>query len=265
VTILTDIADYPPHFWIEPQDQYVICGSDRAVRQARSIGILAAHILQASGMIMNPKFYTPILPDRRAERIRLCLDPDRPTGLVLFGGEGSMELVKIARALNQARSGIQLILICGKHEKAAAELRAMQRQIPMFVEGFTREIPFYMELSDFFIGKPGPGSISEALAKGLPVIVQRNAWTLAHERYNADWVEEQGLGVVATGYWDMQRAVAKLLDPVNFPGFRERARSTRNTAVYEIPDMLEQVLSLSRLSPERHFGAQSIPENVHSV
>ena len=26
VTILTDIADYPPHFWIERQDQYVICG-----------------------------------------------------------------------------------------------------------------------------------------------------------------------------------------------------------------------------------------------
>ena len=38
VTILTDIADYPPHFWIERQDQYVICGSNRAVTQARSLG-----------------------------------------------------------------------------------------------------------------------------------------------------------------------------------------------------------------------------------
>ena len=26
VTILTDIADYPPHFWIEKQLQYFICG-----------------------------------------------------------------------------------------------------------------------------------------------------------------------------------------------------------------------------------------------
>src|SRR5262249_25852807 len=31
VTVLTDIADYPPHFWIEAQDQYVICGSEKAV------------------------------------------------------------------------------------------------------------------------------------------------------------------------------------------------------------------------------------------
>ena len=28
VTILTDLADYPPHFWIERQPQYFICGSD---------------------------------------------------------------------------------------------------------------------------------------------------------------------------------------------------------------------------------------------
>jgi 1,2-diacylglycerol 3-beta-galactosyltransferase len=29
-TVLTDIADYPPHFWLEKQDEYVICGSDKA-------------------------------------------------------------------------------------------------------------------------------------------------------------------------------------------------------------------------------------------
>ena len=38
VTILTDIADYPPHFWIERQRQYLICGSERAVEQARELG-----------------------------------------------------------------------------------------------------------------------------------------------------------------------------------------------------------------------------------
>src|SRR5207302_4686620 len=37
VTILTDIADYPPHFWIERQKQYLICGSERAVEQARAL------------------------------------------------------------------------------------------------------------------------------------------------------------------------------------------------------------------------------------
>ncbi len=93
-----------------------------------------------------------------------------------------------------------MILLCGKNARVAAKLRALGQRIPMFIEGFTREVPFYMELADFFIGKPGPGSISEALAKRLPVIVQRNAWTLAHERYNADWVEEQGTGLVVRDF-----------------------------------------------------------------
>ena len=32
----------------------------------------------------------------RAERVRRGLQPDLPTGLLLFGGEGSTEMVKIA-------------------------------------------------------------------------------------------------------------------------------------------------------------------------
>ncbi len=109
-------------------------------------------------------------------------------------------MVSIARALNKTSQPLQLIMLCGKNAKVAAELRALDQQIPMFIEGFTREVPLYMELADFFIGKPGPGSISEALAKRLPVIVERNAWTMAHERYNAAWVEEQGTGTRREGF-----------------------------------------------------------------
>ena len=154
-----------------------------------------------------------------------------------------MEIVKVAEQLNRPDSGIQLILLCGKHEKAASELRAMPRRIPMLVEGFTREIPFYMELSDFFIGKPGPGSISEALAKRLPVIVQRNAWTLAHERYNADWVETQQVGLVVKSFSEIFEAVQKLLVPESYQRYRRRAIETRNLAVYEIPPLLEEILA----------------------
>ena len=49
VTIPTDIADYPPHFWMERQDQYVICGSERAAEQARALGFTESRILRTSG------------------------------------------------------------------------------------------------------------------------------------------------------------------------------------------------------------------------
>jgi 1,2-diacylglycerol 3-beta-galactosyltransferase len=101
-----------------------------------------------------------------------------------------------------------------------------------------------MELSDFFIGKPGPGALSEALAKGLPVIVQRNARTLAHEVHNAEWIEEIGAGLVVKNFSrDIAAAVRALLAPENYGRFRERAAARRNRAVYEIPGMLSRILA----------------------
>jgi 1,2-diacylglycerol 3-beta-galactosyltransferase len=254
-TVLTDIADYPPHFWMERQDQYVICGSNRAAAQARQLGIPDHRVLRTSGMILNPKFYAPGVGDRHGERMRLGLNPSLPTGLVLFGGEGSREMLRIAKALNRPESGVQLILLCGKNDAIAGELRAMEKRIPMLVVGFTREVPSFMDLADFFIGKPGPGSISEALAKRLPVIVERNAWTMAHERYNAEWIEEQGVGVVVRNFSaEICDAVRRLLAPDNYARFRQRAAAFRTSAVYEIPDLLEHIL----VSRER-FAAARIP------
>ena len=247
VTVLTDIADFPPHFWIEAMDQHVICGSHRAAEQAAELGIPADRILRTSGMILHPKFYEPPSLDRRAERLRLGLDPERPTGLVLFGGEGSNAMLDIARALNAPEIGVQLILICGKNERLRQKLQALDRRVPMYVEGFTREIPSYMALSDFFIGKPGPGSISEALAMGLPVIVQRNLWTMAHERYNTQWVEEHGVGTVVKNFRrEIAPAVRHLLEPENYRGLRSRVAAMHNRAVFEIPSLLERIFETYR-------------------
>jgi hypothetical protein len=237
VTILTDIADYPPHFWIERQRQYFICGSGRAIEQARELGHEDRYLFRTSGMILNPRFYRPLEIDRAAERRKLGLDPDRPAGLVMFGGQGSSVMVEIARNLDT-----QLVCICGRNEKLAADLRAMPRKSPTFVEGFTKQVPYYMRLADFFIGKPGPGSLSEALAMKLPVIIERNAWTLPQERYNAEWIVSLQAGIVLKNFRGISGAVSKLLQPDNYKRFRAGAGSQNNQAVFEIPGILEKIL-----------------------
>jgi 1,2-diacylglycerol 3-beta-galactosyltransferase len=180
------------------------------------------------------------------------LRPDLPTGLVLFGGEGSLDMVRIARCLRDAASTVQLILLCGHNQEAARQLRSLGSRIPIFVEGFTRDVPHYMALADFFIGKPGPGSISEAIAMGLPLIVERNAWTLAHERYNADWIEEQGLGLVVRNFSRIADAVSELLAPDRYRRFQARISGMRNRAVYEIPAVLAEILA-------RHSAPHEFP------
>jgi len=242
VTVITDFADYPPHFWMERQPQFVVCGTERAVAQAKQMGYGDERIFQTSGMILRPGFYDTPEIDVAAERSRLGLRAELPTGLVLFGGEGSSAMTQIARALDLSDRPLQLIFICGRNAKLRERLSAMPLRYPRFVEGFTSEIAHYMRLADFFIGKPGPGSISEALAMKLPVVVVSNVWTLPQERYNAEWVREKQVGVVLRSFGEIERGIGELLDPAQFARFRENAATVRNRAVFEIPDILEKIL-----------------------
>jgi hypothetical protein len=148
VTLITDLADYPPHFWIEPESEYIIAGTERARQQALTMGHPADHIFQTSGMILKPRFYEKTTVDRAAERKRLGLEPDCPTGIVLFGGHGSKVMVDIATKLSEAGSGVQLILICGHNEKLAAELKNLQTRKPIAVVGFIQNVEYYMALAD---------------------------------------------------------------------------------------------------------------------
>jgi UDP-N-acetylglucosamine:LPS N-acetylglucosamine transferase len=247
VTILTDFADSPPHFWIEPhQAQHLVCGTAKAVAQAQAAGYLASRIHETSGMIVRPDFYRPLNVDRRAERGKLQLDPDRPTGLVMFGGHGSMMMRHIAKRLDD----VQLILVCGHNSALADELRAMTATAPRAIIGFSAQIRYFMQLSDFFIGKPGPGSISEALQQHLPVIVTRNAWTMPQERYNTQWVEENGVGLVLESFRAVRPAVWELT--ARLGEFRRRIAAIQNRAIFEIPQILERIFR-SNQSP--HYRA----------
>jgi hypothetical protein len=245
VTILTDLADYPPHFWIEKQEQYFICGTDRAVLQARSLGHDDAHVFRASGMILRPEFYEKQTSDRAVERERLGLDPNLPTGLVLFGGQGSNVMLEIAARLGNSSLSLQLIMLCGRNQKLRERLAKLKTRNRILAEGFTKEIPFYMHLSDFFIGKPGPGSVSEAAHMGLPVIVERNAWTLPQERYNAEWIHEQGAGIVLTNFRGIETAVEELLISGQLQAMKTRLSAMHNRAVFEIPPMLDKIFQES--------------------
>ena len=242
VTILTDFADYPPHFWMEKQAQYLICGTERAAQQALALGYPHSRVFRTSGMILRPQFYEPPACDRPTGRAQLGLDPNRTTGLVLFGGEGSNVMLPIAERLGNSLIDLQLILLCGRNESLRMRLGKMKTRNKIVTEGFTKEIPRYMQLGDFFIGKPGPGSISESVQMHLPVIVERNSWTLPQERYNADWVQEQGVGIVLENFRGIESAVQEMLTGGRLRAMREKAAAMKNRAVFEIPPILEGIL-----------------------
>ena len=252
VTFMTDFADCPPNFWIEPQEQLLICPSERAVKQAQYFGYPDEKIFRTSGVVIHPRFNDAVTVDRHIERQRLGLDPDLPTGLVIFGSHGSKEMIEIAERLEQSSLNLQLIYICGRNEQLAKDLRSIPSRFPKYVEGFTKQIPYYMDLCDFFIGKPGSVGVSEAIARKLPVITEcNNTTTLFQERASADWLAENGFGIVVENFRDINKAVAELIQPENFPRYRANVEAYNNRAVFEVVNILEKILERSDLKADQ--------------
>ena len=243
VTLITDLADFPPRFWIEPlKEQYVIVGTERAAEQARALGHEDSHIFRTSGMILRPEFYVPDTSDPIALRRELGLRPDLTTAIVLFGGHGSKVMYDIAERLDAAQLPVQLILICGRNEELAAKFNARTWRMPVKVIGFTKEIHKLMRAADFLIGKPGPGSIAEAMVRKLPVLIECNAWTLPQERYNAEWVKEKRVGIVLHSFREVVSGVQKMLDAATLSEFRKNVAELENRAIFEIAEILDKLL-----------------------
>jgi 1,2-diacylglycerol 3-beta-galactosyltransferase len=246
VTIMTDLADCPPHFWIEHQEQFLICGTAAASRQALAMGLDSRQVVQTSGMIVRPEFYERC-PIRRAdERQRLGLDPKLPTGLVMFGGYGSRRMMTIAQRMAESGQRAQLIFVCGHNQRLRDQLMRLKMPFPCAVEGFTRRIPHLMRLSDFFIGKPGPGSLSEALVSSLPVIVERNTSTMLQERYNTEWILQKHIGIVIRSFSEIAKAVGTMIDEAQYRLFQMGISKLNNRAVFEIPEVLAQIMAGAR-------------------
>jgi 1,2-diacylglycerol 3-beta-galactosyltransferase len=80
----------------------------------------------------------------------------------------------------------------------------------MHVLGFTDKIPEYFRAVDLLVTKAGPGTLAEANAVQLPVIVYD--YVPGQERGNVDFVRRNGLGLIAlNGAAAVVRAVTALI------------------------------------------------------
>jgi Glycosyltransferase family 28 C-terminal domain len=243
VTLITDLADFPPRFWMEPiNEQFVICGTEKAVNQARAMGKDDSHIFATSGMVLRPDFYVEEQVDSSSLRKELGLQENLPTAILLFGGFGSKEMYEIAQRLEAARTPVQLIVICGRNEQLRQRFLARKWDLPVHTLGFTKEVHRLMRGADFLIGKPGPGSIAEALVRKLPLILECNSWTLPQERYNTEWVKEKRVGIVLKHFSEIAQGVSQLLQPATLAEFRRNVAALNNRAIFEIPEIFAKLL-----------------------
>jgi 1,2-diacylglycerol 3-beta-galactosyltransferase len=247
LVLLTDMADYPPGFWMEPGLDRVIVATERARAQARAIGLEEDRITTVSGMVLHPRFHAARHEDAR-ERVRaeLGLDPGDFTLLLLFGGKGSPEMEPLARGLLARGPAWRVVAICGENPALQGRLHRLAADAGgrLRAFGFTTRVADYMAAADLLVTKPGPGSLAEAFASRLPVVVTRNRHTILQERFNTELVAERGLGLVVSHWREIPEAVARIQGSRDELG-RIRANLgalPANRAVYEVIEIIGEAL-----------------------
>jgi 1,2-diacylglycerol 3-beta-galactosyltransferase len=209
VTVITDLGKVHES-WLMPDADAVVVPAREVYERALTRGISPSR-LRLLGQPIHPKF-DDVAGTKAELRKQLGLPKETPVVMLMAGGEGGGKLLPTSLALARARLPIHLLVVCGRNEPLRAKLEEMQPQLPtpMTVLGFTDKIPEYFHAVDLLVTKAGPGSLAEANAAQLPVVVYD--YVPGQERGNVEFVRANGLGAVALhGAGQVVQAVRSLI------------------------------------------------------
>jgi 1,2-diacylglycerol 3-beta-galactosyltransferase len=194
VTVITDLGKVHES-WLVPEADAIVVPAREVYQRALSRGVPSSR-LRLLGHPIHPKF-DDVTGSKTDLRAQLHLPGDTPVVMLMAGGEGGGKLLSTSLALARARLPIELVVVCGRNEHLEQKLVELSATLPtpMHVLGFTDKIPEYFRAVDLLVTKAGPGTLAEANAAQLPVVVYD--YVPGQERGNVDFVRHNGLGLIA--------------------------------------------------------------------
>jgi 1,2-diacylglycerol 3-beta-galactosyltransferase len=259
VTVVTDLATAHP-VWFAADVDLLVAPCDEARRTARAVGVPAERI-RMTGLPISLRFFDDCVGRSEARRILGLMD--RPTVLILGGGEGMGPVQAIAQAVSAALASIggQAIVICGRNAALRRRLCATAWPAPVHVLGFVDNMPRWMQAADCLVTKAGPGTIAEGLACGLPMVL--SGYIYGQEAGNVAYVQRHGVGVFASDPSEIAHIVVDWLQPGNraVVEMQQKARAlAKPRAALEIATILSELFLLYPLpNSEKKWTTASIP------
>lgn len=225
VTVVTDLID-TVKAWYQPGADLCLVPLEATREEAIRAGLNPRRI-KVTGLPISLRFAQPVV-DRRSLRAGLNLQPDRPAILLAGGSEGyGGPIFDIARALACRRLPLQLMIVAGRNQALRRKLEAVQWEIPTRIFGYVTNMPELMQGADLFITKAGPGSLSEAFAAHLPVIIF--GYLPGLEDGNIAYVTDHRAGVYQPDPAEIADLLADWLAPDN-PTLSRMAQNAANLA-----------------------------------
>jgi processive 1,2-diacylglycerol beta-glucosyltransferase len=206
-------------------DRYFVALDETRVH-LEHLGVSSTAIT-VSGIPIDPVFAEP--KDARAMRAKHGLAPDRTTILLSAGGFGVGPVESLVHALFELQHPVQLVVICGRSEELKGRLDALAAARPaglspaLHVVGYTTEMDEYMAAADLLVGKPGGLTSSEALARGLALVIVHPI--PGQEERNADHLLEARAAIRCNNPPALAWKIDRLLDdPARLANMRANAR-----------------------------------------
>lgn len=219
--------------WITPEVDLCIVATPEAKQLAMKYGMPESKI-KIIGIPIDPKFF---LKDKEKQeaRKRDHLKPKLFTILLMGGGEGAGKMYEIVKELDRQEIKAQLIVIAGRNKKLEQRLKRDMNKfnLPIRVFGFTDQVHEIMAESDLIITKAGPGTIAEALAMNLPIII--TSWLPGQEEGNVEFVVRENVGRVSRDPRKVVEIVRELMETTEFEELKRNIkRVSRPQAAIDI-------------------------------
>ncbi|KAL5071538.1 hypothetical protein RYX36_022425 [Vicia faba] len=237
-TVITDLSTCHPT-WFHKLVTRCYCPTTDVAKRAMKAGLQQTQI-KIYGLPVRPSFVKPVRPKEELRR-ELGMDEDLPAVLLIGGGEGMGPIEATARALGDLlnEDGIptgQILVICGRNKKLANKLGSIKWKIPVKVKGFVTKMEECMGACDCIITKAGPGTIAEAMIRGLPIIL--NDYIAGQEAGNVPYVVENGCGK----YSKSPKAIAKIVADWFGPKADELQAMSQNALKLARPDSVFKIV-----------------------
>lgn len=241
-TIVTDLATTHA-FWYDPRVDLCLVPTEEAYRRAIKYKVPMERV-HITGLPVSERFCQPV-SDRVALRAELSWPQDLPMTLLIGGGEGMGPLAEAAEAIAASRIRTGLAVVSGRNKKLKERLESHVWPYPTFIYGFVRNMPDLMGAADVLVTKAGPGTVTEALNSGLPMILYSKL--PGQEDGNVTFVTQEGAGIWAP---KPQLIVSSLREWVNDPKKRDQAaavcrRLARPQAAHSIASILASQVGLT--------------------
>jgi 1,2-diacylglycerol 3-beta-galactosyltransferase len=192
ITVVTDLVTMHALWFHKDVDLCIV--PTEAARQRALLAGLSPDQVKVVGLPVADRFCQPA-GDQLALRQKLDWPQDRPVVLLVGGGEGMGPIEKIAVAIAEANLPITLAIVAGRNQELKQRLEERQWPMKSLIYGFVHEMPDFMRAANILVTKAGPGTISEALNAGLPMILYSRL--PGQEDGNVDYVLSEGVGVWA--------------------------------------------------------------------